>query len=340
MSRRPWAASLSVRVSFFLSFIPAAALRLSWSDFKDPPFRHSIASSVPPVDLYFFIQSGPYSPVAFEQDSRFRQIRFSAGFHFRYCFVGLLPENVTGNATSPPNIEMPPDYLGWTVYAKNMEHKWMVRETAKHYFIFNYVLGNTNARWIFRSFDDIVINWPLVESFIRVLEEKYDPLTDVVLRGDCVVNGPTYFQGGSGVLLSRAAVEKVASMGSLAIWNVTKWHEDDYRFGVVLAALRIDIGRAATPEFVGYPWSDTERELVLGRNFSQLPACPDVAELQIAGCKRFVAPVREIVFYHHSWLSIAEQRAIATELWSAPDWVHFYRPKGVEPILCQLRKSR
>jgi hypothetical protein len=311
---------------------------LSWSDFKDPPFHHSVASSVPPVDLYFFIQSGPYSPVAFDQDIRFRQVRFSVGFQFRYCFVGLLPENVTGNATSPPNIEMPPDYLGWTVYAKNVEHKWVIRETAKYYFIFNYVLGHTNARWIFRSADDIVINWQLVEGFIRVLDEKYDPLRDVVLRGDCVVNEEVYFQGGAGVLLSRAAVKKVASMGSLAIWNVTEGHGDDYRFGVVLAELRIDIERAAMPEFVGYPWSDTEREMILARNWEKLPACPDVAELEISGCKKFVAPVRGLVFYHHSWGSIADQRAIARGLWSAPDWVHFYRRKRVEPILCQLRR--
>jgi hypothetical protein len=274
------------------------------------------------------LQSAPQVERGFALDRVYQERGFPPDVNVNYTFVGLLPTNTT----RPPNIAMPDNYLQWSDYP-NGEHQWPIRETAKIFFIFHYALENTTARWIYRAFDDIMVNWRLLGDYLRALESKYDPRRDVVIRGDCIVNGPAYSQGGSGMLLSRRAVEEFAPMGNYTIWEVGRTCDhDDKKFGALMYHLGINAGAHASSAFVGYNFRDEWR--FSEGNWTGLPLCPNVTTLSQDGCKKFVAPLSQIVFFHMSPFSLTSVRK-AQMIWRAPQWVRFFRPWGYIPELCR-----
>jgi hypothetical protein len=52
-----------------------------------------------------------------------------------------------------------------------------------------------------------LINFELLPYYARELDGRYDPLHDIVIKGDYIVNDWIYPQGGSGKLFSRKTVE-------------------------------------------------------------------------------------------------------------------------------------
>jgi hypothetical protein len=245
--------------------------------------------------------------------------------------------------TDPPNIAMPDNYLNWRSHPRK-DRLWTIRFMASFAWLFRYVIAHTSAHWIYVSDDDILINFDLLPAFMRELHTKYDPLREVVVRGDCIINGPVYPQGGSGVVLSRRAIEKLAPFGHYSIWGF--WEEcPDQRLGRLMTKVFSGTAWYTSTAFLGVPLDAADFRRVLDQNFSRLPPCPDGSTLSQHGCLRFVAPVREIVFLHigrafkngAGWLK--ERRAIATHLWNAPPQVSFRPSIQWRKALCWRKQQ-
>jgi hypothetical protein len=188
-----------------------------------------------------------------------------------------------------------------------------------------YVLSNTSTRWIYISDDDILINFHLLPAFMNGLDRAFDLLHQIVVRGDCIMNGPVYPQGGSGVILSRFAVEKLAPYGSYSVWGFRESCPDQR------------LGRAMNRVFSGTAWYTSmgflgslypsDFQMLRECDFVRLRRCPNSGTLSQIGCSRFVAPLRETVFFHigtvfHNGPGWLKQRlAIASDLWNAPPQV-------------------
>lgn len=165
------------------------------------------------------------------------------------------------------------------------------------------------------------------------MESKHDPLRDVVIRSDCIVNGPVYPQGGGGMILSRRAVEQLAPFGNYSIWEI--WQDSpDMRIGHVMNHVFSGTSWYTSTAVLGCSLDELDFERARVANFTGLPACPDPSTLSNEDCMRFVAPLRQLVFVHigrafHNgagWLK--ERYEIAQNLWNAPPEVSFW-PSGL-----------
>jgi hypothetical protein len=166
---------------------------------------------------------------------------------------------------------------------------------TKDCFAFNYHAEESDADWMIRATDDMVINFDLFPEYIRDLQMRYDPKKDVVVRGDCIhFNEWIYPQGGSGALFSRAASTLLARDHALMIG---RWIEsEDISLGVYMQAKGVNVSLMADAHFLGLGWKNLDHfdEVVSGTR----ERCP-VPEPERTDCQRvFVSPLMDTVFYH------------------------------------------
>jgi hypothetical protein len=202
----------------------------------------------------------------------------------------------------------------------------------QYFFIFDYAAHETDFRWIVRAFDDTVPNVDLLAPMLADLEADFDPLTDFVLRGNCIVQGEPHFQGASVTLLSRFAFEQLSNF-TYAQWaarNCTlnsRLCYDDIQFGWILEQIGIPIGPLQNTAFLGYSVTKDGAAAMETGNFSALPRCPE--RLNQNGCRRYFAPVCEIVFHREGtnrlrWRTFSDHRRVLKNLWNAPPQVQFH----------------
>jgi hypothetical protein len=299
----------------------------------DSEFGHGLSSS----QWMFFVQASLFEARALQFSRSVANARLPPGLSFRYTFVGLLDENTT----CPPNLAIPPDYLDWPKYydARDRGLMWPIRIAAGLFYALDYALRETNARWIVRMFTDTVINFDLLVPFMQALDRKFNPLRQAVLRGDCIVCGFPFLQGGAGVIFSRYALEVLVPYAHYGIWDF--WEEqDDRRLGHVMW----DIGMRAAPmgssAFTGISIIEEDWRRIESGNWSGMPVCPSEAAQAKDGCPRFVAPVSQIVFQHASPLmkwesSLAKVVERLKNLWAQPD-VALWRVRGMDSVLCHM----
>jgi hypothetical protein len=207
---------------------------------------------------------------------------------------------------------------------------WRVDFLVKYFFIFDYAAHETDFRWIVRAFDDMVPNLELLYPLMVELDKQYNPLKEVVVRGNCIVNGPVYLQGGAGTILSRAAFEMLAGHMEETLDHYQEIQRDNYDdiiFGWLLERLDIPLVTTQSTAFLGYEFEGSGKYAMRTGNFSVLPECPE--RLDQEGCRRYVAPVRNIVFHHGGTpgkrnLHFNEHLEQFKNLWSAPLDVQYY----------------
>jgi hypothetical protein len=206
------------------------------------------------------------------------------------------------------------------------------------FWTFDYVLRETTTRWIFRSDDDVLINVEILGSFMQEMEQKYDPLTEIVIQGDCVTNGAFYPQGGGGVLFSRRAIEELKPLGHFSIWGVREACPDQ-RLGRLMGRLNIPRDRCSNSAFLGQPLEDDDRQRILQGNFRGLATCPAMNCVN-RHCNEIVRPTRQLVFYHvGSGLSVLGDEftarvKMATTLWNGPKELAVMERGDSERHLC------
>jgi hypothetical protein len=177
------------------------------------------------------------------------------------------------------------------------------------------------------------------------LSQKFDPLHEVIVRGDCIINGPVYPQGGSGVVLSRQAVEQLAPFGNYSIWGF--WEGcPDMRLGRLMNKIFHGTAWYTSTAFLGSSLDGSDFSRIYRGNFSGLPHCPDPTTFSQIGCRRFLAPLQQVVFFHigplfHNGPGWLKQRlAIAHNLWSAQPEVSFWPSGRHSKRFCWREKSK
>jgi hypothetical protein len=240
----------------------------------------------------FLFQSACASERAIDLNHFYLTKPWPRELEFNYKFVGVLPDNTT----NPPNLALPDNLENWTQHPNYEDLRWQLRPMAGLFYAFNYTLHETDALWLFRSDDDILINFELLPRYIREMERMHDPLTEFVMRGDCIRNGATYPQGGAGVLFSRHAIERLIPMSHYSVWS-TSADDPDQRLGRVVEAMGIDPGICSSSAFLGQPLDLPDLERVRSGNFAGLSQCPERVRT-FSRCRGFVTPITQYVFFH------------------------------------------
>jgi hypothetical protein len=331
----------------FCSFMPLliGALFLLWtfSRLRLQPSRLdslplSIVFPSPTADWVFYQQSGLNSNRTWELNAYYQSMTLPPNVVFNYAFLGLLDKNTT----NPSNLAMPENYINWSSHSY-VTGILSIRCSAYFAWILTYVLKCTTARWIWRGDDDSLINFEYLPQYARQLNSMYDPLRDVVVKGDCIENGPKYPQGGAGVLLSRRAVELLEPWGYYSVWG---FFEDvpDKRQGVILEKILSDVGVLSSTAFLGCSLSEREIWMVQHQNFSDLEPCPDVPAQQAGrGCRQMAAPTRQIVFFHIGQVFhngpgyLMDRWRIAKNLWTASPDIAFRVTGRYMKGLCRIQ---
>jgi hypothetical protein len=286
----------------------------------------------------FLLQSSPWLKRGFELYLYYQNRKLPPGLSFNYVFIALLPHN----SSDPPNIAFPDNYMNWT-HSPRGGGGWELRDFARMLFSLNYALQESGAGWIYRGYDDILINFDLLLPYMRELERRYDPLKEFVIRSDCVVFGPVYPQGGAGMLISRRALEVIAPMAHRAIWEL-KGIWDDQRMGFLLRDLKWPAGECSSSAFLDYSFSKSDWARVEINNFSGLPEC-QATKSWVSGCRRFLLSVRQLVFFHTGKDSNRRQATfetrmrMATNLWKSPPEVAVRRSTSNGAHLCYWRNA-
>jgi hypothetical protein len=282
----------------------------------------------------FFIHCSAFSGRAFELHRYWQRLNLPPGLIFNYTFINLMQENTTDR----PNIETPENYMNWREYP-HKEGKWTIPATVAFFWAFKWAIQYTTARWIFIGDDDILINFKLLLPFMRELDRKYDPINEVAVRGDCIINGPVYPQGGSGVVLSRRAVECLSFYGNYSLWGFWLGGKD-LRLGRVMNEIFLGTSWYTSTAFMGHMLLPDYFRRLQKANFTVLAKCPEPETLPQSGCRRFVSSLRQIVFFHvgqvfengPGWLK--ERLKLAETLWNAPPQVGFWPAERYRKYFC------
>jgi hypothetical protein len=206
---------------------------------------------------------------------------------------------------------------------------------AKFFFSMGFFLQNSTARWLFRGTDDTVINFERLPEYIFSLEERFDPEKDFVFRGNCVHFVWDFPQGGSGYLLSRAAVRTMEPHGRRFI-RTMKWTED-MTFKSFLKTFGVKMFDVTDEAFCGHYFGDKIMANVVARRYDSFKPCPDPAKIEKTECRPYVSPVNRIVFYHE-WagrglLGFAHGRS----LFSSAPILGWWTPKSqTAPKMCRF----
>jgi hypothetical protein len=233
-----------------------------------------------------------------------------------------------------PNLAVTEQYHRLAKLARN-PRGFQASLLAKYFFLFNVVVSETKAHWIYRGADDSLVNLCLLRTYLQKLDRFFNPMRDVVVLGNCVFNGHPYPQGGAGVILSRRAVEKLAPMAVASMTGMNTW--EDSQFGWMLESIGIRVQtRTASVAFLGVGFDRQQFALVRSGNISNLSPCPKATKSNPQKCPVMLARLRETIFFHTfrnvSW---SERHAIMMAMTQAPNEVYWYQPTGIRPTLCR-----
>jgi hypothetical protein len=137
---------------------------------------------------------------------------------------------------------------------------------------------------------------------------------------------------------AETAIERLIPMSHYSIWGF--WEDcPDKRLGRVLEAMGVNSRNCSSSAFLGtsLEWPDLER--VREGNFAGLPPCPDIGH-DHQGCARFVAPLRQYVFFHigavgrYARMSVEGRMALARKLSGAPGQTALHPVGGWQKGMC------
>jgi hypothetical protein len=270
------------------------------------------------------------------QLSRIRSARFPENFHFEYIIVNQTREN-----RSDEHLWCPPDEFRAMIMANPKKNFHRDSDlAAKFIFALRFFLQNSKADWCWRALEDTILNFGNLPRFVAYLDERYDPLKDVVVLGNCIDRDqvhdgrlyPGFLQGGAGWVVSRRAAELIEPMAWTWVPNIN-W-ADDVAFTEVLQRLNLSVFDATSEFFLGHDIKDGDRNWI--RNPDGLKVCPGADGRKAIRCRRFTAPLKDLVVWHRQWQrseALADDAQITFD--AHPD-VHFWMDAS-DTALCRVK---
>jgi hypothetical protein len=209
---------------------------------------------------------------------------------------------------------------------------------ANLWFSMRFFLQNTSARWFYRGNDDSIINFDAIGPFLTRLESAYDPFREFVFLGNCIHNEFwTFPQGGSGYLISRAGVKQLEPMRRQFMYTLKK--PEDIAFEAFFESLGVNMTMITSPNFCGHSFGEDSLDKIRRRAWAEFGECPMIEGLSGQFCKPFLAPVRNIVFYHEWNRSLGEALENAKAVARADESVLWYMD-GKWPHVCRRARSQ
>jgi hypothetical protein len=210
---------------------------------------------------------------------------------------------------------------------------------AKYVFSMQFFLESTTSRWFFRGIDDTLVNFRALRPFLLDLEDRHDPLSNFVFLANCVRwDSAVYPQGGSGYFMSRHAVE-ILSPFSEEIMESTKGVEDMDLGTFLQTRLGFRLASMTTGAMIGHSFDGENMRRIREGRWHELRPCPLTETRSAHFCRPFLAPLRDIVFYHDWPSSFPECFTNAAAVFNAPPDINWY-VDSQKPIVCRLRPSQ
>jgi hypothetical protein len=229
----------------------------------------------------------------------------------RYAYVNYHSENSTdGKFLALPGF--------WTEKVRELGRDLNSKSTtlvAMDFFSLTYFLEKRREPWFYRGVDDSIMNLPRLPSFLGDLNSRFDPLTDVVVRGDCVMSkGYLFIQGGSGFICSRAAARRLNNITAfMKVWALA----EDVTMGLFLDSLGIGVLNSCSGAFMGHG-------TVLASSTRRTVKCPthNTSRVPI-----HLERVRDLLVYHKkdfAGLFLQSVLPLARSLFKAPESLRWF----------------
>lgn len=191
-------------------------------------------------------------------------------------------------------------------------------------FAMKYFLYETNHQWLWRGSDDAVVHMENLQKYRKILDNRYHRDQAVIL-GNCIDKlgwyneRNTYLQGGSGMLMSRAAVTMLLPRFDKYLKNLKD--PDDIIFGLIMDELNWNWEEATSMYFIGHSLKIQQRKR----------SCSSVS-FGDTRCKRDFGRVGDLVFFHEQYAGAnanrIQQERLGIVLRSIPD-ARWYMNKDV-----------
>ena len=187
--------------------------------------------------------------------------------HIKVNYISDLPINISGLKIFQPE---PTHWQKFDIH----DHTLVIRtsETWKH-----FERHNSRYRWYFKGGHDTYINILNLKRFLHKLEEKYNPMKDVVFRfGLHEFSHFVYPHGGSGFLLSNAAVKLVSTKIDIFRSSLTSVVGDDTALPFFFNFyLNLNVTSFSSPDFVvSFPTEIARNPYFDENNYSSVSDCP------------------------------------------------------------------
>ena len=149
----------------------------------------------------------------------------------------------------------------------------------------------TSLKLYLRTTYDVFVHIPNLMRFIRNLEKKYDPFRDIVMKADHNTN---FLHGGSGWLMSRAAVSRLLGMeGEMTAKHRKEGCGGDVNIMHILKKLNQSFNDVHAQEFSGWPVLDDSCTPLIRSGFDCTSAVKRCSNAH------HVSRVRDIAVWHN-----------------------------------------
>ncbi|OHS96049.1 hypothetical protein TRFO_10235 [Tritrichomonas foetus] len=213
-------------------------------------------------------------------------------------FLSTTTNTVLKFVSRDPN---PPDYMK----DMNLYYSAERRMTNFRYvFYMNYLSAhdfyeNSNASWYVRTTYDCLVHLERFYDYMDNLSKKYDPNKDVVFKGKVVskhVPKYTYIHGGSGWIMSRAAVKKYLDLEqTMKTLYENAGHGDDVNIVNFPKLLKMDLDEVDDGAFLGSPLKDEEYNATRNFDFSGIKRKCRFTNVKAQN----PVPASKIIFFHN-----------------------------------------
>jgi hypothetical protein len=251
---------------------------------------------------------------------------------FEYWFVNYTRENVTAlHSVYPPDDYRVAMKLSWRFrrFRKDLDL------ASKFFFGLRFYEEISSAHWFYRATDDTLIRFHNLLPFMRSLEKRYDPVTEAVVIGNCIdIKRFSYLQGGSGILFSRFAALKLVNGRDEFLKKLNR--PEDVFLVSSFEKFGISLYQATSEYFIGHDILAAHRSLLWNGSLNRLPNCPDPSKIWVRSCRPFVAPLKDIVFWHQEGRNKTLEHTIdfANVALSQPRTIMWWLDRG-RPTLCR-----